>query len=149
MSEYDYDDEDSEMQDNVSETRENGLRKHTKLVEKENAALRQQVAEAELTRRELAFMKAGIDPDSPMSKYFVKGYDGELTQEAIRQAAIEAQLISPPNPITQDEEQAWQRTNQAAAGSQTAQPPVDWNRRLEEATSSKEVMAILAEAQNL
>ena len=44
-------------------------------------------------KRELAFAKAGINPDDPRMKYFVKGYDGELTAEAVRQAAVEAGFI--------------------------------------------------------
>jgi len=92
-------------------------------------------------------VKAGIDPTSPMAKYFVKGYDGDLNPEAIREAAVEAQLISPPvAPSQTDEAKAWNRTAKIAAGSQTAQPPVDWARRLEEAESPREVERILAEA---
>ena len=144
MSEFD--NYDSEDQIEESETR-NPVRARMKQLEKETAELRKQVAEAEAAKRELAFVKAGIDPLQPMSKYFVKAYDGELDPEAIRQAAVEAQLISPPqNQPSADEMQAWQRTNKVAAGSQTSQPPVDWARRLNEATSPREVEQILSEA---
>ena len=144
MSEFD--NYDSEDQIEESETR-NPVRARMKQLEKETAELRKQVAEAEAAKRELAFVKAGIDPLQPMSKYFVKAYDGELDPEAIRQAAVEAQLISPPDTQpTPSETQAWQRTAKLAAGSQTAQPPVDWNRRLNEARSPQEVDQILAEA---
>ena len=144
MSEFD--NYDSEDQIEESETR-NPVRARMKQLEKETAELRKQVAEAEAAKRELAFVKAGIDPLQPMSKYFVKAYDGELDPEAIRQAAVEAQLISPPDSQpTPSETQAWQRTAKLAAGSQTAQPPVDWNRRLNEARSPQEVEQILAEA---
>jgi hypothetical protein len=144
MSEFD--NYDSEDQIEESETR-NPVRARMKQLEKETADLRKQVAEAESAKRELAFVKAGIDPLQPMSKYFVKAYDGELDPEAIRQAAVEAQLISPPDTQpTPSETQAWQRTAKLAAGSQTAQPPVDWNRRLNEARSPQEVDQILAEA---
>lgn len=144
MSEFD--NYDSEDQIEESETR-NPVRARMKQLEKETADLRKQVAEAEAAKRELAFVKAGIDPLQPMSKYFVKAYDGELNPEAIRQAAVEAQLISPPqNQPSADEMQAWQRTNKVAAGSQTSQPPVDWTRRLNEATSPREVEQILSEA---
>lgn len=144
MSEFD--NYDSEDQIEESETR-NPVRARMKQLEKETAELRKQVAEAEAAKRELAFVKAGIDPLQPMSKYFVKAYDGDLNPEAIRQAAVEAQLISPPqNQPSADEMQAWQRTNKVAAGSQTSQPPVDWARRLNEATSPREVEQILSEA---
>jgi hypothetical protein len=144
MSEFD--NYDSEDQIEESETR-NPVRARMKQLEKETADLRKQVAEAESAKRELAFVKAGIDPLQPMSKYFVKAYDGDLNPDAIRQAAVEAQLISPPQTQpSADEMQAWQRTNKVAAGSQTSQPPVDWTRRLNEATSPKEVEQILSEA---
>jgi hypothetical protein len=144
MSEFD--NYDSEDQIEESETR-NPVRARMKQLEKETADLRKQVAEAESAKRELAFVKAGIDPLQPMSKYFVKAYDGDLNPDAIRQAAVEAQLISPPqNQPSADEMQAWQRTNKVAAGSQTSQPPVDWARRLNEATSPREVEQILSEA---
>lgn len=144
MSEFD--NYDSEDQIEESETR-NPVRARMKQLEKETAELRKQVAEAEAAKRELAFVKAGIDPLQPMTKYFVKAYDGDLNPEAIRQAAVEAQLISPPqNQPSADEMQAWQRTNNVAAGSQTSQPPVDWTRRLNEATSPREVEQILSEA---
>lgn len=144
MSEFD--NYDSENQIEESETR-NPVRARMKQLEKETADLRKQVAEAESAKRELAFVKAGIDPLLPMTKYFVKAYDGELNPDAIRQAAVEAQLISPPqNQPSADEMQAWQRTNKVAAGSQVSQPPVDWTRRLNEATSPREVEQILSEA---
>lgn len=144
MSEFD--NYDSEDQIEESETR-NPVRARMKQLEKETAELRKQVAEAEVAKRELAFVKAGIDPLQPMTKYFVKAYDGDLNPDAIRQAAVEAQLISPPqNQPSADEMQAWQRTNKVAAGSQTSQPPVDWTRRLNEATSPREVEQILSEA---
>jgi hypothetical protein len=147
MSEFD--NYDSEYQTEDSDTR-NPLRARMKQLEKENAEAKRQLAEAEAARRELAFVKAGIDLTSPASKYFVKGYDGELSPEAIRDAAVEAQLISPPVAPSQTEEaQAWNRTAKIAAGSQTAQPPVDWAKRLELASSPKEVEQILAEARTV
>lgn len=65
----------------------NPVRARMKQLEKEAKELRKQVAEFAVTQRELAFAKAGIDPASPQAKYFVKGYDGDLTPEAIRAAA--------------------------------------------------------------
>ena len=144
MSEFDNYDSDNQIEE--SDTR-NPLRARMKQLEKENAEAKKLLAEAEVAKRELAFVKAGLDPLSPMTKYFVKAYDGDLNPDAIRQAAVEAQLISPPDSQpTPSETQAWQRTAKLAAGSQTAQPPVDWNRRLNEATSPKEVEQILSEA---
>ena len=142
MSDIDNYDNDDQMESN-----QNPVRARMKQLEKETADLRKLVAESEVAKRELAFVKAGIDLTAPASKYFVKGYDGELSPEAITEAAVEAQLISPPDSVpTASEAQAWQRTAKIAAGTQTTQPPVDWNRRLNDARSPQEVDSILAEA---
>jgi hypothetical protein len=139
----DIDNYDSDMEESNNR---NPVRARMKELEKEAAELRKKVADAETAKRELAFVKAGIDPNSPMSKYFMKGYDGELDPDAIRQAAVEAQLISPPDATpTQVEAAGWQKVAKIAAGSHTAQPPVDWSQRLQNAESQKEVEAILAE----
>lgn len=76
-------------------------------------------AERELAqlRRERAFAKAGIDPDDPRTAYFVKGYDGDITPEAIRAEAIQAGFIAEegddPNPA---DVQAGQDITEAALG---------------------------------
>jgi hypothetical protein len=38
-------------------------------------------------KRENALMRSGVDLESPLGQLFVKGYDGELTAEAIRAEA--------------------------------------------------------------
>lgn len=50
---------------------------------------------AESAQRELAFYKAGIDPSQGQMAYFAKGYEGELTPEAIKAAATEAGFLQP------------------------------------------------------
>ena len=40
-------------------------------------------------QRELAFLKAGIDSESPLGKLFITGYAGDLTPEAIKQEATQ------------------------------------------------------------
>jgi hypothetical protein len=118
-----------------------------KQLEKEAKELRKQVADFAVAQRELAFVKAGIDPASPQAKYFVKGYDGELDPEAIRAAAAEAQLITPQaNPMDADKA-AWQQTNRIAAGAETASEGPSWIKRIRDASSSEEISAIFAEAQ--
>jgi hypothetical protein len=142
----DIDNYDSDF-DETENRGQNPVRARMKQLEKEAQELRKQVEAANAAQRELAFVKAGVDPTSPMAKYFMKGYDGELNPDAIRQAAVEAQLISPPDATpTQVEAAGWQKVAKIAAGSQTAQPPVDWNQRLAKAESPREVEAILAEA---
>lgn len=53
--------------------------------------LEQELAEL---RRELAFAKAGLPMSDPKMNYFIKGYDGEMSAEAIRQAALDAGFLA-------------------------------------------------------
>jgi len=77
----------------------------------------------------------------------MKGYDGELTPEAIRQAAIEAQIISDKQAAqVKQEAAAWQQTTAAAAGNTTGEAPVDIVTRISNAKSQAEVEMLLAEA---
>ena len=140
MSEYDYDDEQSE-----TEAR-NPVRARMKELEKQLAEAEKRAQAAEQAARKSAFLEAGLDLNNKMTEYFMKAYDGEATPEAIKQAAMEANLISTPN--NSEETAAWKRTEQVASGSGTAQPPVDWARRINDASSEAEVLAILAEARD-
>ena len=146
MSEFDtYEDDDDE----TSETGQgrNPLRAQLKRLEKENADLRKQTASFAETQKKLAFIEAGVPLDSPMAKYFIKGYDGELTPEAIRVAAEEAQLVAPSTKVNEADKQAWRETNRIAAGSEVSPEGPSWVKRIQEAESESELMAIFAEAQ--
>lgn len=68
---------------------------------------------AELTqlKREVAFARAGIPLDDPRMSYFVKGYDGELEPESIREAATAAGFLT----VVQPTEAADTAQTQAAA----------------------------------
>jgi hypothetical protein len=58
---------------------------------------------AKTAEKDLAFMRAGIDTSTnPMAGYFVKGYDGEITPEAIKAKAIEVGLLQAPPPPEPD-----------------------------------------------
>ena len=143
----DFADDFYEDEDDQPSTEQNPVRARMKQLEKEAKELRKQVAEFSVAQRELAFVKAGIDPASPQAKYFVKGYDGDLSPEAIRAAAEEAQLITPQaNPVDADKA-AWQQTNRIAAGAETASEGPSWIKRIRDASSSEEISAIFAEAQ--
>jgi hypothetical protein len=131
------------------------VRARMRQLEKELKAKEQALAEADAIRRENAFMKAGIPMDNPMAKYFVKGYDGEISPDAIRTAAEEAQLIEKAavNAQAKTEADAWNRITRAQRAGESSDPVVDWNTKLNQARSEQEVMQILAqarqEAQNL
>lgn len=71
---------------------------------------------AELERRE-AFRTAGLDPLDPKTSYFVKGYGGDLSADAIRAEAEAAGFLTPPPPPAPDPSvQALGRVTSAAAG---------------------------------
>lgn len=126
----------------------NPLRDRNKLLEAENAELRAQAEAASSAARELAFVKAGIDPELPISKYFVKAYEGDLNADAIREAGIEAGLLKDTQAESiQQEAGTWNRSNQIAAGSD-AEPQVDFVTRISQARSQAEVEKLLAEAQS-
>lgn len=104
---YTDDDLDTEM-DEYSDETPKGLRR---------AANKAKKLEAELNslRRELAFAKAGIPMNDPKMSYFVKGYEGELDAEAIREAAEEAGFLQ----VEQAQQQAPQVSQQAPEAAAT------------------------------
>jgi hypothetical protein len=130
------------------DTGRNPLRDRMKQLESENAELKARADEAAAAARELAFVKAGVDPNLPVAKYFMKGYEGELTAEAIREAALEAQIIRDTKADSiKQEASTWNRTNEIAAGSD-AEPPVDILDRISRAKSPEEIEMLLSEARS-
>ena len=93
-------------------------------------------------------LKAGVPMDNPMAKYFVKGYDGEVSAEAIRLAAEEANLIQKAAEAAQvkAEADAWNRVTRAQRAGGTSEPVADWASKINQARSEQEVMQILAQA---
>jgi hypothetical protein len=147
MSDFndDYSDDDFTEQDSTSGS--NPVRQRMKQLEKELREAKKQLADTADVQKKLAFVEAGIPLDSPMAKYFIKGYDGELSAEAIRQAAEEAQLIAPTPQVADTDKQAWRETNRIAAGSEVSPAPPGWIQRINAANSEQEIMGIFAEAQ--
>lgn len=146
MQEQDFDQEDSVQEDQATK---NPVRARMRELESEVKGLRQQAEEAKSAQRELAFVKAGVDLSSGMSKYFVKAYDGELTPEAIRVAAAEANLIQPQETVQAapiQEKQAWDRVGNASRVGDTSDAVVDYGARIANAKSEKEVMELLTQA---
>jgi len=76
-------------------------------------------AEAALVRKELAFVKAGINTDTKPAQALIASYDGELTAEAIRSEAKEWSLLDPdPDPATDQQKDPAVEENEAAAQAQ-------------------------------
>jgi hypothetical protein len=137
-----------ESEDEAQEqTGKNPVRARMRELESEVKTLREKAAEAEKLQKELAFSKAGIPMDAPMAKYFIKGYEGEFTPEAIRKAAEEANLLQAQTPTAPvPEQQAWSRMQKASTAGETSEPVVDWNQRINQAKSADEVMQLLSQA---
>ncbi len=53
---------------------------------------------AENERRD-AFRDAGLDPKDPNIQYFIKGYEGDLTEDAIKAEAARAGFGKAPEPV--------------------------------------------------
>jgi hypothetical protein len=136
------------FENDTDETPKDPVRARMKQLEKELQQSKQALAEAEAIKRENAFMKAGIPMDDPMAKYFVRGYDGEISAEAIRAAAQEANLIQKAveDAKAKSEVDAWNRISRAQRAGESSEPVVDWNTKLNQARNQDEVMQILAQA---
>lgn len=135
--------EDDDQQSN----RKDPVRARLKQLEKELREKDARIAQLAEAEKRMTFMEAGINTSDPKFKYFVKGYDGELTPEAIRQAAEEAQLIAPQPSVDEADKQGWQTTNRIAAGAESSPEGPGWIKRIQDAESEDELMAIFAEAQ--
>ena len=111
-----YTDDDFDLEDDDSNSIQS-LRKAA------NAAKKLKAENARM-KRELAFAKAGIPLTDPKMNYFVKGYEGDLEPEAIREAATEAGFLTIEQPAAEQEAtvetqavaQAQQRVMAASAG---------------------------------
>ena len=137
-----------EFEDDVKDQVErNPVRAQLRKSEARNKELEAKLLEATEAQRKLAFVEAGVDITSPASRYFVKGYDGEMTADAIRQAAQETNLIGAmqTKPEVQAEQQAWNRVSKAKSLGENSEPESDWNTKIRNAKSQDEVMQLLAQ----
>lgn len=100
---------------------------------------------AEKLERENAFLKAGVNPDDPKLGYFYRGYDGDLSADAIRAAAVEAGFIDPPqaDPVVQEHAQGQRAVEQASAGLEGLYDPAGAVHSLEKAFAEGGVEAMV------
>jgi hypothetical protein len=139
-----------QFDDETSETvTKDPVRAHLRKVEQENKLLRQQAQEFESLKRKMAFAEAGIDVNAPQAKYFIKGYDGEVSAEAIRAAAQEVNLLpqqqEPKEAVDDSEKRAWARLQKASTAAEQTDDQVDWVKKLNSTRSQDEVMHLLAQ----
>ena len=123
------------------------VRAQLRKVEQQLKAAEAKAKELENAARELAFVKAGVDVNAPIAKYFVKGYDGELSSDAIRVAAQEANLIqpAPQDKVQASEQQAWARVNSASQAGEKFEPVTDWTAKMSNAKNQAELDQLMAQ----
>lgn len=123
------------------------VRAQLRKVEQQLKAAEAKAKELETAARELAFVKAGVDVNAPIAKYFVKGYDGELSSDAIRVAAQEANLIKVDDSqqVQNTEQQAWSRVNSASQAGEKFEPVTDWPTKMSTAKNQQELDQFMAQ----
>lgn len=129
-----------EYEDEYEDEQDNQDIRNLRKAAKERDALQAQLRERD---RELAFARAKIDLDDPRMKYFVKGYDGELTPEAVRAKAEEDGFL--PKSQTPPDVTAQQRIASASSGASET-PNTDLEDAIRAAGSQEEVMNLMAKA---
>ena len=117
-------DEGSQESSNSGRQYQRDLEKKNKRLEGENASAKAEAAEAQNIRKENLFLKAGVTNfDSGVGKLLFKGYEGELTVEAIKAAAAEVNLIptSQRDDVAEELEDlaSTRQVSQSSAGSGT------------------------------
>lgn len=119
MTEQYYDDDDDAVDEQPQRT-------DSEWAELRRAKKAKEKAEKELAqyKRAETFRKAGIDTDDPRFAYFAKGYDGDLTADAIREEAIRAGFVQeqPEAPEGDPAEVEAAARVQQAAGAGVDQP---------------------------
>lgn len=137
----------SEISGSSTESKPNWRRDlENRAKEAENQAA-SMAAELESYQRRDTFRSAGLDPDDARVKYFVKGYDGELDAEAIRQEAMAAGFISEDSPMPQpsamnDALATEQRIQAAGEGGDPVVSP-DLEERIKATTNQDELRALM------
>ena len=90
------------------------------------------------------FRTAGLDLDDARVKYFVKGYEGELDAEAIRQEAMAAGFLGDDAPLPEINAsmQAEQRIQAVGEGGDPVSP-TDLEARIKATTNQDELRALM------
>ena len=128
----------------------NPLRDQLRKTEKALKEAREQGEANAKAARTLEFVKAGVPltkPDgspNPMASYFVNGYDGDLTPDAIKAAATEAGIISAPTQQVRETippaEADALRTMQESTADATQDGSRNWDAELASAKTEEEVI---------
>lgn len=147
MTDFDNDYDSESFDDPEDSGTVQAMRQRIKQLEKQGKAFNEANARANAAERKALFFEAGLDPTDPRAKYFVKGYDGEMTVDEIKAEASEAGLIGdfkPADIIPAEEKAALSRVDETAKSAESADE--DFASKIALATSEDEVLAILRES---
>lgn len=89
----DYDENGNEIEAEPEPEGMQGLRGAKKAAEQRAQVAEEALEAANADRRELAAMKAGLNPDDKTAAFFLKHYDGPLDAETMKTAAVEAGVL--------------------------------------------------------
>lgn len=102
--------EESEQQETGEPESLADVRAALKRAQKRLKETEESAAEGAAAKRELTFLRAGVDLDSPVGKLFAKAYDGELDPEAIQK---EWEPIAPASSTTTTESTTTEQAEEA------------------------------------
>lgn len=144
MSDIDFDnllpdpDDDDNGNPRIVQLKRQDIRRMTHSAKEARREANEAKAELETLRRERAFVMAGIPMDDPAVPFFVKGYEGEMTPDAIRAAAVVARIpVSGSNPATPGEIAGHQAAQAAQAGAEPPSAQMDEAAQLAEFAKAK------------
>lgn len=136
-----------EYDDDVEAEDSNLLHNLRKQLKEQSAAAESLAAENANLKRESAFRTAGIDPSDPKTRYFTKGYDGEITVEAIQAEALSVGIIEAvPSDIPESEVAAQNRANEIVAGAEApalVSQQAEYEAEMSQAATTEDVLAIM------
>lgn len=149
MSDYDdHDDADDTTDTTANTSGKNWRREMEEQRAEARAEAQRNKGEADTAKKELAFLRAGIDPNNltPQQKLFVKAYDGDLTAEAVKAAATEYGVIeTPAEQVPAEEFAGHDRIAAASASNITPPPDADvYLAEIDKAETPEDVLAVLA-----
>jgi hypothetical protein len=108
--------------------------------------LSEKVDRGAVAERKLAFAEAGIPLNDPKLTYFIRGYEGELTPEAITAEAAKAGFIKQSEPGAGDDDRSvFERHREASVA--PGLPPgaqAQYQAELEAAQSQEDIVRIAA-----
>lgn len=122
--ESDYDEEEDGGNSQQQQTEPNSSQKDLRELRKKAKERDDLAAKVAQYERDIAFRDAGVNPTDPKAKYFVKGYDGELTADAIKAEATAAGIL-------QTEEQKQQAGSQKQQADQQRQQMEQSHQRMD------------------